>query len=814
MSEVAFDPLSVIDDSTPCAFSRFPQTDDELWEFVATVWGVEIPRKKICPQHCAPFDAFADAFFCKAENAIWLASRGLGGKSFLLATLGLTEAVCLGATATVLGGSGAQSQNVHRYMQDMWSYPAAPRQLLAEDPTKMRTVLKNGAYVQALLASSTSVRGPHPVRLRCDECLTGDSLVLMADGSKKRLDRVEPSDKVVTFYRGCLCEGVVLASEYKGVRETLKLRTEAGNEIVCTKEHPVLGESGWREASTFAAGDYIWLSDNSADVLPPGREEVSRLWESFEAQDGSAGDGVLQRVSNGEGQETEVLRRMRDSGWKPIEALSALLLQTKEEVKSFLQGLWNRIAFSFYEALSPLPPQVHVLGTHGFEDVGFQSYGYEKQGGEIESRNTGGGASSTVQDKLSRASSSLPLYSGLRSGRLQGCDRGTRGVLARQARCEEKGSSKKESFGEEGLAGSFLANRKAPPVVARSRVASIQQAGRSGVYDIRVSPGKSFVANGIIVHNCDEMKLDILDAALGQPMSKDGIPAQTVMSSTHHYPDGTVTELLNRAKERGMPVYNWCYRESMAGGWLSPADVEAARARVPLAMWDVEFELQEPSPEGRAIQPQAVEWTFDQSLGYFEGQANEKIVLEPPQEGAKYVTGADWAKESDWTVIITFRIDVTPWKLVMFERLGRRPWPEMVEKFNDRLTRYRGVGVHDATGLGNVVDDFVTNRAARGEVLVGKNRAEIFSEYVAALENREVVAPRIDFMYAEHKYCTVDDLWGSGHPPDSFVAGALAWRGKRFSQSTGTVRSIVSHPKWKERSDERIARRLEPWKFD
>jgi hypothetical protein len=471
-----------IDEYSPVVFERWPQTDDELWEFVATIWGIEIPRVRICPQHCSPFEAFAEAYFCRAENVLWLASRGLAGKSFMLATLGLTEAVCLGATTTILGGSGAQSQNVHRYMQDLWSYPAAPRKLLSVDPTKMRTVLSNGASIQALLASSTSVRGPHPTKLLLDEV--------------------------------------------------------------------------------------------------------------------------------------------------------------------------------------------------------------------------------------------------------------------------------------------------------------------------------------------DEMDLTILDAALGQPMAKGDVAAQTVLSSTHHYPNGTVTELLKRAKDKGWPVRSWCFRESMAGGWLKAKDVEAARERVPAAMWEVEYELQEPNPEGRAIQPQAVEWTFDPSMGVFAGNEGEKVIVEAPQPEGKYITGADWAKELNWTVIVTYRVDCIPWRMVAFERLGRRPWPVMVKHFDDRVRRYPGKSVHDATGLGDVVDDLISE-VASGEVLSGRNRMEIFSEYIAALENRDIICPRIDFMYTEHKYTSVDDLFGSGHPPDSFVAGALAWRGRKLlGKSKASVRSIVTHPRWMARREKESLRAVEPWAYD
>ena len=100
----------------------------------------------------------------------------------------------------------------------------------------------------------------------------------------------------------------------------------------------------------------------------------------------------------------------------------------------------------------------------------------------------------------------------------------------------------------------------------------------------------------------DEMDLPIFDAAMGQTMSLNGIQAQTVMSSTHQHSDGTMTEILRRANERGWPVYEWCYRETMEPhGWLVVREVEEKRDEVSIAMWNVEYELQEPSPESRAI---------------------------------------------------------------------------------------------------------------------------------------------------------------------------------------------------------------------
>lgn len=447
------------------------QTEAELRLFVRKAWGVIIPDVQVCEKHSTPWRAFCDAYFARAPVTVWKASRGFGGKSFLLALLGLTEAVTLKANVNVLGGSGEQSGRVLEHAQQFWDHRGAPTDLLVGD-VKRETRMVWGNRVQALMASQRSVRGPHPQRLRLDEI--------------------------------------------------------------------------------------------------------------------------------------------------------------------------------------------------------------------------------------------------------------------------------------------------------------------------------------------DEMDLRILDAAMGQPMEADtGIAAQTVMSSTHQYADGTMTEIIRRANEKGWPIHEWCYLETSAAptGWLKQSETERKRQEVTSAMWATEYDLQEPSPESRAIQPQAVEAMFRRDLGTWRGSNQEYIEIEAPVvvcrecghkqlRGKKcaecnaetrescYATGADWAKKQDWTVIPTMCLDYEPARIIAFERCGRLPWPVMVEKFDRRLERYSGGGAHDGTGLGDVVNDLLTKRA-RSVVMVGRARSDLLSNYISAIERGELESPMIEFMYNEHKYASVDDVYGSGHLPDSIAAGALMWSARK-----------------------------------
>ena len=83
------------------------------------------------------------------------------------------------------------------------------------------------------------------------------------------------------------------------------------------------------------------------------------------------------------------------------------------------------------------------------------------------------------------------------------------------------------------------------------------------------------------IDEADEMSLPVLDAAQGQPMDRAGVQAQTVISSTHQYPDGTMTTLLQRAASQGWPLYTWCWQETLEPhGWLTQAQVNRKRGEI------------------------------------------------------------------------------------------------------------------------------------------------------------------------------------------------------------------------------------------
>lgn len=307
----------------------------------------------------------------------------------------------------------------------------------------------------------------------------------------------------------------------------------------------------------------------------------------------------------------------------------------------------------------------------------------------------------------------------------------------------------------------------------------------------------------------DEMDRVIWDAAAGQPMTRHGIRDHILGSSTHHYADGTMTGEIRMAAERGWPVHEWCWRENLRTdenfrppefwpgtqqrinfpenaelnprGWLSWEQVLRKRASVTTLMWETEYELQEPEILGRAIQTEAVEWMFDKQFGTYSGNLGTKIILQEPIPGAKYCAGADWGKKRDKTIIKVYRYDLYPVRLVAYMHLARLPYPVMIAAFDELVKKYNAAAAYDGTGLGTVIEDYTESTEAVPVVLQGIRRSNLFSDYIVAIEGHEIKEPRIEYAYNEYKFATADDLYGNSstsHPPDSFIAGALAWWAK------------------------------------
>lgn len=313
-----------------------------------------------------------------------------------------------------------------------------------------------------------------------------------------------------------------------------------------------------------------------------------------------------------------------------------------------------------------------------------------------------------------------------------------------------------------------------------------------------------------LLDEVDEMELKIYNSSLGQAMEQENYHGETiteyiVASSTWQNPEGTFTAVMEDARDKGLPIFTWCWRELLKtpenpSGWMSRRFIENKRKAVSAQMWHTEYELNEPSAGSRAIDLDKVAKYFLKESKYgapirtmHKGNGDhDEYVWEDYDVVGSYSIGADWAKERDKTVIAVLRTDVKPRKLVKLIRLNRRPWPFMIGLFNQAIADYNANGYHDGTGLGNVVSDYVDHSdTTRKFVMVGRPRTEMLLDYITSFEHGEyrlpIIEPDLDHpgvtknpLYRAHRAITVADVYAPGkwdsHAPDELVAMALAHR--------------------------------------
>lgn len=304
----------------------------------------------------------------------------------------------------------------------------------------------------------------------------------------------------------------------------------------------------------------------------------------------------------------------------------------------------------------------------------------------------------------------------------------------------------------------------------------------------------------LLMDEADEMELDVYDAALGQPLRQQNYRGQwvetmTVVSSTWQNPAGTFTEVLRRADEKGLVPYRWCHRETSnpVDGWLTAETIAETRDRVSGAMWDAEYELGEPAIGNRAFDSGKVEAAFRlpfTPIRRKEQKDYAEYVFAEPERDARYVIGADWAKEADYSAIGVARIDQRRRELVYYLRCNRRPWPVIIGQFNKAMRDYHASARHDLTGIGNVINDYL-DETARGFSMTGAKRAVMLSDYVVSLEHGHWAFPKIPAMFTEHKYCRTGDLYSGQvgfHLPDTVAMAAMCeYEAKRMGAIAGPV---------------------------
>jgi len=164
---------------------RRPKSRQDLKNYVKVFLGIDIPDKKICPEHNNPMDYLWHSFSAdfaadKAANAdaiVW-ANRS-GGKTELAAIATLLDCTFKpNCQIRILGGSGEQAGRMYEYLTSFLHNGF--EEFLAGPVRKSKCRFANSSAVEVLTQSPMSVRGQHIQKLRCDEVELFDEDVFAA----------------------------------------------------------------------------------------------------------------------------------------------------------------------------------------------------------------------------------------------------------------------------------------------------------------------------------------------------------------------------------------------------------------------------------------------------------------------------------------------------------------------------------------------------------------------------------------------------------------------------------------------------------
>lgn len=145
-----------------------PETDDELWDAVYDLSGWKIPRVAVCIhlKHVAPFDIFADLYFNRRTDVLWIGPRG-GGKTTMSALLHSAKARWNPGFKSLI--AGALMQQAKRAYSVVTRFTAKLEDEVDGEPTRSEIKFKNGSWIENVVATIKALNGPHPHLSQLDE---------------------------------------------------------------------------------------------------------------------------------------------------------------------------------------------------------------------------------------------------------------------------------------------------------------------------------------------------------------------------------------------------------------------------------------------------------------------------------------------------------------------------------------------------------------------------------------------------------------------------------------------------------------------
>jgi ribonucleoside-diphosphate reductase alpha chain len=388
--------------------------------------------------------------------------------------------------------------------------------------------------------------------LATNPCVTGDSLISTENGLIEAEDLYEQGVARDVVVDGRISEDRVkeASSVYKtGEKDVYKLQTEEGYELRLTADHRVMTSDGWVEAQNLDSGDTVHIQNRKGEFGQHGSAEEGRVlgWlvgdghlkdgeeravlnfydEDTEISEQFANDvnGVVREPSGNADYEIGVSEISRSEGYRGAQAVEQRIRSTRLYEYAEEAGLAE-------EKLQV--PDAVMRGSEemarGFLQALFSAdgsvQGNAEKGISVRLASVDSDFLQEVQQLLLNFGIGSKIYEDRKESGITELPDGTGGTKEYETQGFHElvvSSSHAVAFEEEI---GFLLDYKNDALVERldeynrgpyspkfkATVDSIEHDGHEAVYDLTEPDTNSFVANGIVVHNCGEQPLEEYEA--------------------------------------------------------------------------------------------------------------------------------------------------------------------------------------------------------------------------------------------------------------------------------------------------------------
>ena len=388
--------------------------------------------------------------------------------------------------------------------------------------------------------------------LATNPCVTGDTLISTDNGLVEAEELYEQGVARDIVVDGRLSEETLkeASSVYKtGQKDVYKLTTEEGYELRLTADHRLMTDDGWVEAGNLDAGDTVHIQNRKGSFGQHGTAAEGRVL-GWLVGDGHLKHGEERAVLNFYDEDTTISEQfvedvnevVRDPVGNANYEIGVSEISRSDDYRG-TQAVEQRIRSArLYEyaedaGLVDQKHQVPEAVMRGSEkmargylqalfsaDGGVQ--GNAEKGVSVRLTSTSTDLLKSVQQLLVNFGIFSKIYTGRHEAGVQAMPDGTGGTAEYERQADHDLVISKDNlvrFTEEigfllgekqDALDERLANYDRGPYTERfeATVSTVENDGNEAVYDLTEPDTSSFIANGLVVHNCGEQPLEEYEA--------------------------------------------------------------------------------------------------------------------------------------------------------------------------------------------------------------------------------------------------------------------------------------------------------------